>query len=709
MIKFHGYQRIAFIRGNETNIEAEKRFEIYKDVIAENKLPFIPDLIFKGNFQITDGENAIRYLIDEKKLKFDAIVASNHSMAVGVIQALNKRRILIPDQIAVAGFDNLEESKYLSPPLTTAGIILKNCGHKAVELIIKQLNNDNVIPLTKLDSKLIVRQSCGCKSKLILNDLFLIKNNSKLKPLSFLLANKNQLIKKIMQIMNYSKENNKLANSIVDGLITEIKEKKIGFFIEILYNVLKRFDDLECDVEVWLDIICLMQKEIPHNITSIKHLETIWNQSKLLIIEYIQISQAKKFLQNSKFFTLLNIIRNRLSGTFELNEIIDILLENLPIIDIGTSFLCLYEACNSYIFPEAPPKWSRIMLVLNENNKILLNKDNNRFLTRDLLPKNIWLENTQFNFIILPLHFREEPFGYIIFKAGLKNLNYYEALSEQISSSIKGTILVKKMENHTIELDKAYKELKNNQKKLLESEKIASLGRLIAGIAHEMNTPLATIHAAIKEINLLINEYSLSINNPDVLPEDHKEIISDMLKYADVVLKATKKTASFIRGIKGHSRNPDDNIRITFNASHIIQDTLTLLEFRIKKSCCKVNIKLNESILLQGNPRWISQIITNLVNNAIDACSKKNGIIKIKLNKFNENKAKLIVQDNGEGISSENISKIYDPLFTTKPFGEATGLGLSIVTELIDLFGGTINVSSKPGLTIFTIELPLAK
>ena len=137
-----------------------------------------------------------------------------------------------------------------------------------------------------------------------------------------------------------SKENTKLVNYLVEGLITEIREKKIGFFIKTLNNVLKQSDDSEYDTEVWLDVISLMQKEIPQNFFNIKRFNKIWNQSKLLFKEHIQISQAKKFLQNSQFFTLLSNIRNRLSGTFELKEVLDILLKNLPVLCGFPAFFC---------------------------------------------------------------------------------------------------------------------------------------------------------------------------------------------------------------------------------------------------------------------------------------------------------------------------------------------------------------------------------
>jgi signal transduction histidine kinase len=240
-------------------------------------------------------------------------------------------------------------------------------------------------------------------------------------------------------------------------------------------------------------------------------------------------------------------------------------------------------------------------------------------------------------------------------------------------------------------------------------EKMASLGRLTSGIAHEMNTPLATVRASMKELKTLVDEYKNSINNSHVLPEDHQEIAEEMNKYIDLATKAAEKSVGFIKGIKAQTKNLNSSFIETFNASKVIFDVLNLIEFKIKKISCKVISDLDESIMLNGNKQGLSQIVTNLLNNAIEACSKKMGIITVKFIKSNKKKAELIVEDTGEGILPENMSKIFDPMFTTKPFGEATGLGLSIVQEFVKQFKGTINVTSKPGLTKFTVIFPLVK
>jgi C4-dicarboxylate-specific signal transduction histidine kinase len=378
----------------------------------------------------------------------------------------------------------------------------------------------------------------------------------------------------------------------------------------------------------------------------------------------------------------------------------DKLAEELPNLNLKSCYLSLYEEKKSF-------EWSRLILAFHKGKRFEIESQGIRFKTKNLIPDEFFPENFKFNYILEPLYFHDEQFGFVLLEIDPKLGSIYERLRGSISSAIKGATLVNEMEERTVLLDKAYKELKESQQKLLVIEKMASLGRITAGIAHEMNTPLATVLASIKEVKMLVDEYRKSIYDSRVLAKDHEEIITEMTKYLDMATKATEKGASFIRGIKGQTTNLNDTMYETFKAKEVILDSLNLLEFRIKRSGVKLEVDLDGAINLYGNQRWLSQIVTNLVNNAIDACPKKDGVIRVMLNRKEESKAVLLVEDTGEGIMPENISRIFDPLFTTKPFGEASGLGLSIVRELVGQFKGTIDVASKPGMTEFKIELPI--
>ena len=261
-------------------------------------------------------------------------------------------------------------------------------------------------------------------------------------------------------------------------------------------------------------------------------------------------------------------------------------------------------------------------------------------------------------------------------------------------------------------LERAYQSLKSNQETMLIVEKMASLGKMTAGIAHEMNTPIAAIRTSFSEITRLIAEMDQSIGDPEVTPTDLKEILLELRHSFDLADKAAEKAAAFVHGIKSQTRDLDPKDRFRFNAVTIIREALLLLGHVLKHGHSEAVFEPeSEYMELFGVPGRLAQVITNLVNNSVDACGdRRDGLIRIRL--FSEDETLVLsVRDNGSGISRENMTKIFDPMFTTKPFGVGTGLGLTLVHNIITgEFGGKIDVSSQPGQgTEFQVRFPKIK
>lgn len=268
------------------------------------------------------------------------------------------------------------------------------------------------------------------------------------------------------------------------------------------------------------------------------------------------------------------------------------------------------------------------------------------------------------------------------------------------------------LEERNTELEEAFHDLQRNQEMLILEEKMASLGRLTAGIAHEINTPVAAIRNALKEIEMLTEEYRSSINEPEVTGEDHNQIAQEMMQLAQLGSRAAERTAEFIRNIKSQPRLLEMKDRHFFDAVSAIEQALLLLNHAARKSNCEISFEPQAAeIILYGLPGRLSQVVTNLVANAIDACALKGGgPIRLRLS-AHHHRVELSVSDKGSGISPQDLTRIFDPMFTTKPFGEGTGLGLSIVKDIIKgEFGGTIEVDSQLDLgTTFLVKIPLSK
>jgi PAS domain S-box-containing protein len=258
-------------------------------------------------------------------------------------------------------------------------------------------------------------------------------------------------------------------------------------------------------------------------------------------------------------------------------------------------------------------------------------------------------------------------------------------------------------------LAQAYRRLQDDQEQLLAAEKMASLGRLTAGIAHEMNTPLAAVRSALTEIDHLIAEYQVAVGDPEITPEDHLAIALDLQKAARLANSSAERAAAFVRSIKSQTRDSSTGERFRFKVVPVLKDTLLLLGHALRLGKCTATFEAEaENLELIGAPGRLAQVLTNLVTNAIDASAGKIGSpIQVRL-KRTSGGLELQVSDAGTGIPLELRSKIFEPMFTTKPLGLGTGLGLTIIHDIVTGdFGGSVAVASQLDQgTTFTLYFP---
>ena len=289
------------------------------------------------------------------------------------------------------------------------------------------------------------------------------------------------------------------------------------------------------------------------------------------------------------------------------------------------------------------------------------------------------------------------------------DLRLITAVAEHVGLAVTRARLHAAVQDRAHELEQAYQTLQDNQEKFLIIEKMAAIGRLTAGIAHEMNTPLAAVRAALDELHKLTNEYTDSIADAQVTADDHHQIAVEMIQAIQVAERAAERTAGFVRGIKAQTRDLATHERQRFNAVQVINEALMLLGHALRHNRCAADFQpASEVMEMLGSPGRLAQVVTNLITNAIDANVAQGGqAIRLSLTQ-KATTIELQVSDEGCGIAPENLSKIFDPLFTTKPFGEGTGLGLSIVHDIVTGdFGGTLEVTSQVGQgATFTVHLP---
>jgi len=285
-------------------------------------------------------------------------------------------------------------------------------------------------------------------------------------------------------------------------------------------------------------------------------------------------------------------------------------------------------------------------------------------------------------------------------------------------------VVQKELEAKNRELETAYNELKSTQTKILQQEKMASIGQLAAGIAHEINNPtgfissnLGTLDKYMVRISDFIHTQSeiiKSLNNKDAMDIIEKKqqelkidfVLKDIKDLVKESLDGAERVKKIVQDLKSFSRVDDDEYTHA-DINECIESTLNIVWNELKYKA-KVNKDYNDIPLTKCYPRQLNQVFMNILINASQAI-EKNGEIGIR-SWQQDGSIYVSISDTGSGIPEENLDKIFEPFFTTKEVGKGTGLGLSISYDIIKKHGGDIKVESVKGKgTAFTVSIPLVE
>lgn len=244
----------------------------------------------------------------------------------------------------------------------------------------------------------------------------------------------------------------------------------------------------------------------------------------------------------------------------------------------------------------------------------------------------------------------------------------------------------------------ALAEKERTQERLIQTESIAAIGQLVAGIAHELNNPLASTSSLIQTNIELLNE------RKDKADGDN-ELINDL----EFSLKELKRAENIVKSVLGLSRQTQVYVEdVDINAN--IEDALRVLHNQYKDTGVVIEKDFDENLpRINGNFANLGQVFMNIIKNAIQALPDGKGTISLKTRyKRDTNTVTVECRDTGTGIPDDILKDIFKPFFTTKVVGSGSGLGLYISHEIIKKHEGLISVSSKLGRgTIFTIDLPV--
>jgi len=684
LIEAHDYRSIAFIRGPKTHVTANERFQAYLDLLSRYGIQRREELICDP-LAWDGGEAAVRQLIDERGLcpgrDFRALVAASDLQIFGAAKSLQRRGFRIPEDIAVAGFNDITESRLLSPLITTVAIPFREQGIQAYRLLLSMLRHREVKKSVSLPTRLIVRESCGCPSECILLAAAKAgrhKDGPAQKCLGELVE---QMCDEAAAILHEGADiRTAWLIPLVKAFIDEVQSGSSADFLRVLHNIMERVIHGEGAISPWQDVISSLRRRalaVPDG-GGIARLEDLCSQARVLISEAVDRSRTLREWRSRQTDQQLRDLGKQLLMTLDFDRLGNVLRENLPRLGIPSAYVCLYE--DSWDHPE----YARLIVGFTEAGWVIDRSDPPVFPLREIISPQFLPPSRRYSYVVLPLFHQDQPLGYAVLEVRHAEGTLYEELRTYLSSALKGALLFDQARQARAAAEKA-DQLKS---------------RLLANISHELRTPLTTI---LRHVSAALRRYR---DGAVELPHDLREDFYHIQRNAEHQLRVTNDLIDLSRA---QIEQLDLAVSVIDPRPLLTEVFEELAGSGMSAACVRWEKDFPPRLpYLMADEARLGQILRNLLENA--AKLTKHGSILLAA-EVEPPYLHITVRDSGPGMSDRQQERIFEPFVNIGSDPErrhGIGLGLFLVRHLVALHSGRLDLESSPGRgSNFHVRLPL--
>ena len=396
------------------------------------------------------------YLEEASSLGMEAVIGIADSIALQVQSKLQERGARVPGDVAVVGFDDVAESRVLTPPLTTVKPSWYELGHLAAETLIDLLAGKSVPEVVNVPAILMVRQSCGCQDPCVAAvtaEPFPASATSPEPTFTY-----PEIAPAMIQaaLVNETESIQREIEPLFNKLVAELTGEKTGGFLNALSEALQRSTATMDELSYWHNALSALRQQIlpwlKHNGQETGRAETLLQQAQVLISRVAERTQMLRNLQANQKENEFQQVGLSLITTLDVNVLMDMIASELPDLGIPSCYLSFFENPRPYQYPDPAPEWARLILAYGPQGRTPLESPGLRFPTRQLIPDELWPQDRACSFVLLSLHFQEEQMGLVLFESGSRNGRMYETLRTQISSALQGALLVQRVQERSAEL-----------------------------------------------------------------------------------------------------------------------------------------------------------------------------------------------------------------------------------------------------------------
>ncbi len=683
----HGCKKVAFLKGEENNIDAVTRFYTYKEALKRHGIEYEPNMVFEGNFKHQSGINAARKMIKNKNIEIDAVMCCNDEMALGIINELSQNGIKIPEKVKVTGYDDIYGDHVQLPPLTTVKQPIGKMAEKAIETVRNLIYGEEVSQLQVLPAQMVIRSSCGClpgaKSIYFINQ----KEES--------IKDDRKILEGIKSEADGNAHYLRLIN-LVERFIAGFEEDDTGMeFLKSLYNTIvgepflrENYTDVH-NILVRLKeygkvcksssntALCRIQSILQY---AVHITETIYNNN----VTTEMYSKFMKFIDSVNYGILsisyqtsekelINSLRNYFINEFNMENFY-ISLYDAPVI---------HNPGESWSFPESV----KLVLACTEGRVHANNTDYS--LCDQIIPSKYLPSNKPFALIVKPLYAAEEQLGIVVLDYHIDVKISYRLLAYLVSSVTKFTKLIcehERVENELIE--------SNNKLQEIDKQKTD----FFSNVSHELRTPLTVI---IGYLDSILNEsYGSKLQFDD-------DIFQIMNSNSKRLLNHINDLLEFSKIQEGKMKLNKNKVNINSFLKDYVDSVKSIAE---RKNINLILSDTSNEIVTAVDLYLFENAIANLLSNAIKFTAE-GGIIIVLLDS-SDSEFTITVKDTGIGIPEDKISTIFDRFRQVESpelpcYVKGSGIGLAYAKEIVELHLGVISVSSILGRgSTFKITIP---
>jgi signal transduction histidine kinase/DNA-binding LacI/PurR family transcriptional regulator len=747
LIDVHGHRRIGFVRGPVTHSGAELRYRGYLDALAGRGLeldaalvPAAPDW-WDPRHPVT----AVGSIVDACG-QLDAIVTPSDFYAQGVIAGLGARGLRVPDDVAVVGFDDLPNTAHFAlglenvdatlagealaravnltatpPPLTTLRTPFAQLGSRAVELLLARLRGEAVPDVEMLEPTLIVRRSCGC----------LTPSVREVVPAAHPTPEE-ELRESVLR--REGAEDAESADRLLAAFVDAVEHGRSDDFLALVDSLARAEAPAGEQPADWRRVASVLRRSIGPRLRSAEQrsrADDLALRMHVLLGEIAEQQLTFAHLIGEKRDEVVRVLGQRLVTALDVDELADLLSAELPRIGIPSCYLALYDPLPPAGAPPTPE--SLLVLAYHPGGRIDTRR-RPRFRSIDLVPEEHLRREEPRSLVVLPLYFKEQQLGFVLFEAGLRIGWIYEALQGQIASALEGSLLVERerralnaveegrrrleerVAERTAELAQAIADLRDEiavreraeqiqaqlEQELRQAQKMEAIGRLAGGVAHDFNNLLVVIGGCTELLlaHLEDEELRSAVEEIQRVEERATALTRQLLTFSrrQVLLPEVVDLNTVVCGVEGMVRRLiGEDVALRLSPAPGLGPVL-------------------------ADPGQVEQVVVNLAVNARDAMAGGGSLTietaEIELDALAASTrvgvqpgryVVLSVSDTGVGMDAETQARVFEPFFTTKPPSKGTGLGLATVFGIVQQSGGHVVVASEPGEgSRFDVYLPRA-